>query len=81
MRPRTSSTPVKTRSGPGFWSVVGKGYLGAAHLMGRFVRAFSTEKLADSDRRDGAPFFVFFLSVLGELFALFFRTLRKPQFN
>lgn len=71
VRPRTSSTPAKTRSGPGFWSVVGKGYLGAAHLMGKFVRAFSTEKLADSDRRDGAPFFVFLLSVLGALFAWF----------
>ena len=35
------------------------------------VRAFSTEKLADSDRRDGAPFLLFILSVLGAVFAWF----------
>jgi S-DNA-T family DNA segregation ATPase FtsK/SpoIIIE len=39
--------------------------------MGKLVRAFSTEKLADEDRRDGAPFFVFLLSVFGAVFAWF----------
>ncbi len=39
--------------------------------MGKVVRAFSTEKLADEDRRDGAPFFVFLLSVFGAAFAWF----------
>ncbi len=39
--------------------------------MGKAVRAFSTEKLADEDRRDGAPFFVFLLSVFGATFAWF----------
>jgi S-DNA-T family DNA segregation ATPase FtsK/SpoIIIE len=39
--------------------------------MGKAVRAFSTEKLADEDRRDGAPFFVFLLSVFGAAFAWF----------
>lgn len=42
-----------------------------AHAMGGLIRAFSTEKLAAEDRRDGAPFFVFLLSVFGALFAWF----------
>jgi hypothetical protein len=42
-----------------------------AHGMGSLVRAFSTEKLADSDGRDGAPFLLFILSVLGAVFAWF----------
>ena len=42
-----------------------------AHGMGSLIRAFSTEKLADSDRRDGAPFLLFILSVLGAIFAWF----------
>jgi S-DNA-T family DNA segregation ATPase FtsK/SpoIIIE len=62
--------PVNS-SGEGFFSGLTKFYLGAAHLMGKAVRAFSTEKLADEDRRDGAPFFVFLLSILGATFAWF----------
>jgi S-DNA-T family DNA segregation ATPase FtsK/SpoIIIE len=42
-----------------------------AHGLGGLIRAFSTEKLAAEDRRDGAPFFVFLLSVFGALFAWF----------
>ena len=42
-----------------------------AHLVGGGVRAFSPNKLAPEDRRDGAPFFLFLLSVLGGLFAWF----------
>lgn len=42
-----------------------------AHGMGSLVRAFSTEKLADADRRDGAPFLLFLLSILGAVFAWF----------
>lgn len=42
-----------------------------AHLMGGVIRAFSTEKLAPEDRRDGAPFFLFLLSVFGAIFAWF----------
>jgi hypothetical protein len=30
-----------------------------AHLTGGATRAFSSKKLADDDRRDGAPFFCF----------------------
>jgi S-DNA-T family DNA segregation ATPase FtsK/SpoIIIE len=43
-----------------------------AHGLGGLIRAFSTEKLPKEDRRDGAPFFVFLLSVLGALVAWFF---------
>lgn len=42
-----------------------------AHGLGGLIRAFSTEKLSAEDRRDGAPFFVFLLSVFGALFAWF----------
>ena len=42
-----------------------------AHGLGGLIRAFSTEKLAAEDRRDGAPFFIFLLSVFGALFAWF----------
>jgi hypothetical protein len=45
--------------------------MGLAHALGGLIRAFSTEKLAAEDRRDGAPFFVFLLSVFGALFAWF----------
>jgi len=45
--------------------------MAVAHGMGGLIRAFSTEKLAPEDRRDGAPFFVFLLSVFGALFAWF----------
>lgn len=53
--------------------------MGIAHLLGRLVRAFSTEKLAEDQRRDGAPFFVFLLSVFGALFAWFL--IREPWAN
>lgn len=42
-----------------------------AHGLGGLIRAFSTEKLARDDRRDGAPFLVFLMSILGALFAWF----------
>jgi S-DNA-T family DNA segregation ATPase FtsK/SpoIIIE len=42
-----------------------------AHLTGGATRAFSSKKLADDDRRDGAPFFLFLLSIFGALFSWF----------
>lgn len=42
-----------------------------AHLTGGATRAFSSKKLALEDRRDGAPFFLFLLSILGALFSWF----------
>jgi S-DNA-T family DNA segregation ATPase FtsK/SpoIIIE len=42
-----------------------------AHFFGGVIRAFSTEKLAKEDRRDGAPFFLLLLSVAGAAVAWF----------
>jgi S-DNA-T family DNA segregation ATPase FtsK/SpoIIIE len=50
---------------------LGSGYLGVAHFFGGIIRAFSTEKLAKEDRRDGAPFFLLLLSVFGAANAWF----------
>ena len=68
---KNRKAPTKTKSGSDFWGSVGRFYMVLAHAMGSLVRAFSTEKLADSDRRDGAPFFLFLLSVTGAVFAWF----------
>lgn len=72
-RPVASKPAARASNGGGakFFAALGKIYMGSAHLMGRGVRAFSTEKLADDQRRDGAPFFVFLLSIFGALFAWF----------
>ena len=48
-----------------------RGYMAIAHGLGGVVRAFSTERLAENDRRDGAPFFLFLLSIFGAAFAWF----------
>ena len=42
-----------------------------AHGMGSVIRAFSAEKIAPEERRDGAPFLLFLLSALGVLFSWF----------
>ena len=68
---KNRKAPIKTKSGGKFWGSVGNVYMVLAHAMGSLIRAFSTEKLADSDRRDGAPFLLFLLSVAGAIFAWF----------
>lgn len=70
-RAATAKPRPAKEQGTSFFGTLAKLYLGTAHLMGKAVRAFSTEKLADEDRRDGAPFFVFLLSVFGATFAWF----------
>lgn len=45
--------------------------MAVAHGMGGVVRAFGAEKIAPEDRRDGAPLFLFLLSVLGIVFSWF----------
>jgi len=75
-RPARTATKAAPRvsqksSTPGIGPIFAKGYMAAAHGLGGLIRAFSTEKLAADDRRDGAPFFVFLLSVFGALFAWF----------
>ena len=46
-------------------------YLALAHGFGATARAFSHEKLAKEDRRDGPPFFMTLLAVLGIVFSWF----------
>jgi S-DNA-T family DNA segregation ATPase FtsK/SpoIIIE len=46
-------------------------YLALAHGFGAAARAFSHEKLAKEDRRDGPPFFMAVLGVLGVVFSWF----------
>ena len=75
-RPARASVARSTRSSKaqpsvGVGNLVSRVYMAMAHGLGGLIRAFSTEKLAPEDRRDGAPFFVFLLSVFGALFAWF----------
>lgn len=69
------SAPVAKKTGSGAASstagVLSRFYMAIAHGMGGVVRAFSAEKIAPEDRRDGAPFFLFLLSVLGIVFSWF----------
>jgi S-DNA-T family DNA segregation ATPase FtsK/SpoIIIE len=46
-------------------------YLALAHGFGATARAFSHEKIAKEDRRDGPPFFMAVLGVLGVVFSWF----------
>lgn len=46
-------------------------YLFLAHATGSLARALSPEKIAKEDRRDGLPFFMVLLGVLGVVFSWF----------
>jgi S-DNA-T family DNA segregation ATPase FtsK/SpoIIIE len=52
-------------------SLTSRFYLAIAHGFGATARAFSHEKLAKEDRRDGPPFFMAVLGVLGIVFSWF----------
>ncbi|MEL0237614.1 MAG: cell division protein FtsK, partial [Aquiluna sp.] len=67
---KAAKPPAKSGS-KSAWEIIQSAYMAMAHGMGGLIRAFSTEKLAADDRRDGAPFFLFLLSILGALFAWF----------
>lgn len=76
---RANSRPASGSSGPsGFGpsaknllSALQRLYMALAHLTGGGTRAFSSKTLAPEDRRDGAPFFLFLLSIFGALFSWF----------
>ena len=76
---RSNSKPVAKRasagggsgSGQKFLESLGRFYMALAHLVGGAFRAFSSKKLANDDRSDGAPFFLFLISIFGALFAWF----------
>ena len=65
-----AAKPAKS-TGKTLGQILAAGYMFLAHGMGGLIRAFSTEKLADGDRRDGPPFFLFLLSVFGAANAWF----------
>lgn len=66
-------TPASGSSGTGqnFLKALERFYVALSHLVGGGVRAFGSSKLAPEDRRDGAPFFLFLISIFGALFAWF----------
>ena len=53
-----------------FFEILQRGYMASAHGLGQLVRSFSKE-LPPEERRDGAPFALFILSVLGVIVAWF----------
>ncbi len=65
--------PASGSSGTGqnFLKALERFYVALSHLVGGGVRAFGSSKLAPEDRRDGAPFFLFLLSIFGALFSWF----------
>ena len=69
-KPAPKKAPSVQR-GRGIGPVLGAGYMAVAHFMGGVIRAFNSEEIAPEDRRDGAPFFLFLLSVFGAVFAWF----------
>jgi len=67
---KARTSQAKSGSG-GFGTAISKSYMAIAHGMGSVVRAFSAEKIAPEERRDGAPLMLFLLSAMGVLFSWF----------
>ena len=67
---RSRSVAPKAKSERNFFDYLQRGYMAIAHGIGGLVRSFSKE-IRDDERRDGLPFALFLLSVLGVLFAWF----------
>lgn len=68
---RKSPASGSSGTGQNFLKALERFYVALSHLVGGGVRAFGSSKLAPEDRRDGAPFFLFLLSIFGALFAWF----------
>ena len=65
--PRAAATRARQTqadSGSAFTSI----YMFFAHAVGAGARALSPDKIAKEDRRDGLPFFIFLLGVIGAIF-------------
>ena len=67
---RSRSVAPKAKSERNFFDYLQRGDMATAHGIGGLVRSFSKE-IKDDERRDGLPFALFLLSVLGVLFAWF----------
>ena len=68
---RKSPAAGSGSAGQNFLKALERFYVALSHLVGGAVRAFGSSKLAPEDRRDGAPFFLFLISLSGALFAWF----------
>src|SRR3954447_23041493 len=65
---RTKKYPVMQEE----QGLLAKAWMGLAHATGAAFRALGPEKLAKDERRDGIPFFLFLLAVLGAVVEWFF---------
>ena len=65
-RASARQTSQPSRSGSG--SVLVTIYMFFAHAVGAGARALSPEKINKEDRRDGLPFFLFLLGIIGAIF-------------
>ncbi|MFM6974099.1 MAG: DNA translocase FtsK 4TM domain-containing protein [Agromyces sp.] len=64
---RSKSAPAPAAEG---WVV--RAWMGLAHLAGGAARALGPETLAKEDRRDGVPFFLVVLAIIGGIVEWFF---------
>ena len=65
--PRSAAARTRQSQAPS-GSAVTAIYMFFAHAVGAGARALSPEKIAKEDRRDGLPFFIFLLGVVGAIF-------------
>ena len=68
---RKSPAAGSGSAGQNFLKALERFYVALSHLVGGAVRAFGSSKLAPEDRRDGAPFSLFLISLSGAFFAWF----------